>query len=131
MKINLEGRAPHKKLYSDVFAWCQSTGSLPLESEMDELISIVQNSFSLNKNQTHVTIGYFIYTVSDNDDTQVYETYQEMFEDWPNKDRLMVREIVSHIAADNIYITPPYIVNKAVDDVSDDCGVNFKYEASR
>lgn len=35
---------PHKQLYQDIFDWCQDIGSLPLASDMDELISIVLKS---------------------------------------------------------------------------------------
>ncbi len=79
--------------------------------------------------QTHITIGYFVYATSDNSDTTVYPDYASMFEDWEGKDSLMVREIVNQVTADNIYITPCYVVKKIVDDVSDDCGVCFRYEA--
>jgi hypothetical protein len=80
--------------------------------------------------QTHITIGYFIYATSDNSDTQVYPDYASMFENMPGRESLMVREIVNHVASDNIYITPCYVVKKVVDDVSDDCGVCFKYEVA-
>ncbi len=32
---------PHKQLYQDIFDWCHETGSLPLESEIGDLINIV------------------------------------------------------------------------------------------
>lgn len=103
------------------------------ENRMEDLLRLAQ-AYSRKKqgiNQTHITIGYFVYTASDMSETQVYESYEDMFNDWPGKDRIMVREIVNHIAADNIYITPCYIVNKIVDDVSDDYGVSFRYEAQK
>jgi hypothetical protein len=104
------------------------------EERMGDLLRIAQK-YQRDKNksdiqQTHITIGYFVYTTSDMDDTQVYINYKDMFDDWENKDSLMVREIVNHVAADNIYITPCYIVKKIMDD-ADDCSHSYRYEALR
>ena len=44
-------------------------------------------------NQTHITIGYFVYATSDMSITEVYDNYADMFDDWPGKNKLMVREL--------------------------------------
>ena len=41
MPINIDPYPPHKKQYQDIFDWCQDTGALPLESEMNDLINII------------------------------------------------------------------------------------------
>jgi hypothetical protein len=41
MTINLDERPPHKKLYQDIFDWVQSVNGLPLESEMNDLLAII------------------------------------------------------------------------------------------